>query len=714
MLRMLLGKIYSIICTQCNLLVVKKAVVVISHNLAKRDALTILKSLKSEWVSIMKIIARNDDIVSMTWAGDIKFVDSSELMQSSLSEINHSLQSIARKISHWRVYKQVYSGFSHDPDPSIYSFHLTFPSVFTWSGSSTRADFPMIAEFPEEDINDNFESYGNSKCAFVMSNSTNMLDYAHVYSQSLLFQLADGLQRFNTWGLENFKISPLYSPTLSSFGFDAMFAITGARFEHVKDPSIITWISNGLKAGLSFANVRKANANNERIGNFNGKKEQRSHIIELDLNGAYAAGASMNLCEGEHEWMTDEQLSTLDLMKLEDEGSFGYILEVDMMCPDSLHSFHDPLPPAVVRRTIDSNELSDDQQIIYNSIAALIRSPFSEERLILDLNQKKNYVVYHKLLKLYVSKGMVVTKIHKGLRFRASPYMKPGVDLVSGLRKDALIKEDNIINRACKGILCGMYGKFMTNTADHRDVRPCTSKTECVYLTAKASFVDITVVTDDFSLVHLSRNTVYHPHSLINAFIILENCRFLVYSGWYFLRNHFNENISLLAGETDSLRLQIFDKDNTFLEKMAQLSDFIDYSALPESHPLYSSANQCKVGMWKLVQLNIFEFISIKSKLFSYVTRCDLCKQDYTEGCLYCKVYTRGRMGAAGVNKSFKSSMSHDFYRQLLSSTEVVSVNAENNQRKFTSLDIRRYFPANCERSFAFGNHELSKQRSDI
>jgi hypothetical protein len=62
--------------------------------------------------------------------------------------------------------------------------------------------------------------------------------------------------------------------------------------------------------------------------------------------------------------------------------------------------------------------------------------------------------------------------------------------------------------------------------------------------------------------------------------LILENCKERVYRGYELIKNHFLGRVKLLAGETDSLRIQIFDPENNFLEKMKELDDFIDFSLL--------------------------------------------------------------------------------------------------------------------------------------
>jgi hypothetical protein len=58
---------------------------------------------------------------------------------------------------------------------------------------------------------------------------------------------------------------------------------------------------------------------------------------------------------------------------------------------------------------------------------------------------------------------------------------------------------------------------------------------------------------------------VYHSYNILKSFLILENCKDLVCKGFDKFRSHFGGNVKLLAGETDSLRVQIYDPDSNFL-----------------------------------------------------------------------------------------------------------------------------------------------------
>jgi len=712
------GELYSIICSSCNIQCIKKCVCVISHNFCERDSFFILKNILPCYVDQFDISPKQSSaILSMTWRKDVSFIDSKMLVDSSIGDMSNRMVMSANNGNIYKYFPFTTHEFSKEADPCLFTNKIEFPVRFRHFKGNTPTEFPLYEEFLGGENQLSPEEYDVCKRMYTETSCSTLAEYAKLYARASVIQLADVMLNFVQWCINSFSITPLHSPSISSFAFDAAFVKTGASFEHIKDPEMISWISDAIKAGLSFVNYPHVVANNERIGVYNGNSSERSHIIDLDLNGAYAAGASYNLAVGDYTWLSEEEIADLNISSLPDEGEYGYILEVSMYCPPDKMDYHNPLPPAVVKRRIQFNELSGYQQDLFSKMNKGLPKSETEERLILDLLPKTNYVCYHKLLKLYTQEGMIITKIHKCLRFKAAPYLKPFVDYIMSIRKSAVQSGDSFLNKICKQILCSIFGKFMTNTSNYTDVKPCGSQREFVHLTSKPTFADVSVVSDTFSLIHFTRAKIHHPHNIINAFIILENCKEMVYRGWYRMREHFNNKVRLIAGETDSMKLQIFDVEDNFLDKMMQLSSTFDFSGLPPSHVLYSSENQCRVGAWKVVALGIYEFVSIKSKLSAYSTRCDLCKCVYTPTCGYCKYYNQEKICISGLEKNKREEINTNRLKEILYSGQEDNLGNDTNKFCVMPLDIRRYH-LNATESYAYGhpacsngnNYEISSQ----
>jgi hypothetical protein len=710
------GKFVSLICNQCNILAVKKSLVCISHSFGSTDGFLLLKHMKQKWLEKLKVVSRGGEgLLTLTWMDEIRFIDSSELLGFNIGELASRLRIISNSRPRKDVFKLLYSGFSDTIDCKVELLenNLIFPKRgFLFNNCTLCSEFPLIQEFctEEEEVEDLMEAYTNSIKVYEDFNCNSMCSYSFIYTKWCVFQLADSLRHFVNYCLGRMNISPLHYSTLSAFGFDCAFAQSGASYEYIKDTSILEWIKPAIRAGLSFSNVRYAEANCERLNYYNGESSQRCHIVEFDLTSAYPACTADFLVKGEYAWLDDEDIKKLDLQTLRDDGEYGYIFEVSFSYPDEIHDDLIQLPLGVTKRIVSYDELSPSQKAQFKT-ASKNSSYMCVPKMIMDLLPKYNYLVTHRALKYYISKGIKIAHYHKGLRFKQEKYLKSAMEYFMELRKTALEENDEIMSAILKRLMCGIFGKFLTNSANHADVRICSTRTDCQKLTARHNFSDISLITNKLSLIHLTRGTVYHSYNILNAFLILENCKDLVYKGFDKFRSHFDGNVKLLAGETDSLRLQIYDPDNNFLVRMKQLQHFVDFSKLPKSHELYAANLKNHLGSWKLTELNIWQVVSIKSRLFSYITRCDKCYEHYNEKCDFGKVYSRGKIGAAGITKAKKKKLDHNYFCGLLFETGIPS---ESKDYNFNLLDTRRYFPGDSFSSLPHGHYRTKLGSSGV
>ena len=58
-------------------------------------------------------------------------------------------------------------------------------------------------------------------------------------------------------------------------------------------------------------------------------------------------------------------------------------------------------------------------------------------KLIPNLNNKKKYIVHYKTLKLYEKLGLKVSKVHRGIKFYESTWLRKYIYLNTKLRTEA-------------------------------------------------------------------------------------------------------------------------------------------------------------------------------------------------------------------------------------------------------------------------------------
>ena len=90
------------------------------------------------------------------------------------------------------------------------------------------------------------------------------------------------------------------------------------------------------------------------------------------------------------------------------------------------------------------------------------------KKLIPNLGNKTNYVLYYKNLQLYLSLGMKLTKIHKVLKFKQSDWMKKYINFNTEKRTNAT---NSFEKDFFKLIINSVYGKAVENLQKKINVR---------------------------------------------------------------------------------------------------------------------------------------------------------------------------------------------------------------------------------------------------
>ena len=153
---------------------------------------------------------------------------------------------------------------------------------------------------------------------------------------------------------------------------------------------------------------RFAVANNKFMKNFD-KTQTSKFLVYLDANNLYGWAMSQPLPVADFAWMSEEELKNWEKF-VKEEGK-GCILEVDHAYPRELHDSHNdfPLAPEIL-------ELGKVSKLTQN------------------LRDKQNMVLHGRNLKFYLSLGMKLKSIKRGMSFSEKPFMKCYIDKNTELR----------------------------------------------------------------------------------------------------------------------------------------------------------------------------------------------------------------------------------------------------------------------------------------
>ena len=193
-------------------------------------------------------------------------------------------------------------------------------------------------------------------------------------------------------------------------------------------------IEKGTRGGNANAFKRFAKANNKYLKDFNPDQDCR-FLVYLDANNLYGWAMSQPLPVGEFKWMSAADLQNWE--NFVNREGIGCILEVDLIYPKELHDDHNDFP-----------------------LAPEILELGGVEKLTQNLRDKEGMVLHGKNLQLYLSLGMKLKTIRRGISFKEEPFMKCYIDKNTALRakgKNAFEKDFfKLMNNS-------VFGKTMEN-----------------------------------------------------------------------------------------------------------------------------------------------------------------------------------------------------------------------------------------------------------
>ena len=145
------------------------------------------------------------------------------------------------------------------------------------------------------------------------------------------------------------------------------------------------------------------------------------YIKYSDANNLYGWPMSQYLLYGGFKWLGQKEIDDFDVNSISKDSPDGYILEVDLEFPDSLHDVHNDYPLALEKREITNEMLSCYCRRIVKEYGIKVGGV---NKLVPNLGNKNKYVVNYRNLQLYLSLGMKLVKVHKILKFKQSDWLK--------------------------------------------------------------------------------------------------------------------------------------------------------------------------------------------------------------------------------------------------------------------------------------------------
>ena len=431
------------------------------------------------------------------------------------------------------------------------------------------------------------EDYKHAQNVWETFKMKTMRDYHDLYLESDVLLLSDVFENFRDVCLENYSLDPAFYYTAPGLAWDACLKITKVRLELLVDYDMLMMVEKGIRGGVSMIFTRYGKANNPYMNNYN-PDQPNKYISYLDANNLYGWAMSKPLPTDSFKWMKREELKSWKSMPC--------ILEVDLTYPQKLHDLHNDYPLAPERLKV--NEV---------------------EKLIPNLNDKTKYVIHHETLKLYLSLGLKLTKIHRGITFEESAWLKPYIDLNTDLRAKA---SNDFEKDFFKLMNNSVFGKTMENIRNRVDIRLVTRVSQAKKLTCKPNYQHQTIFSKTLAAVHMKKVKLYFNKPVYLGMSILDLSKTLMYDFHYnYIKPKYDDRAKLLFTDTDSLAYEI-ETEDFYRDISNDVKSKFDTSNYPKNHPsgILTGVNKKVIGMFKdeAAGKQIAAFVGLRAKLYSY------------------------------------------------------------------------------------------------
>ena len=650
------GKYRGAAHNQCNLSCRKPLILpVIFHNLQGYDAhlfikqlakvagdLTSIPTTEEKYISFSKFIAvdqyyskKREKVLFKKF--EIRFIDSFKFLQTSLSNLVSNLQ----PSDFTNLQKNVKNNSSLLTEKGVYPYDYV-TSIEQLKETKLPPKEAFYSKLYNEEISD--EDYQHALNVWNTFNCQNLQDYHDLYLKSDVLLLADVFENFRKTCLKYYKLDPCHYYTAPGLAWDACLKLTKQELQLLTDYDMLMMFEKGIRGGISHISKRYAEANNKYMKNCN-KTQPSTYIQYLDANNLYGWAMSQKLPTHGFKWMDIDIPSVIKLLEKKDTKT-GYIFEVDLEYPQSLWEEHNDYPLA-------------PEKIKINKV----------DKLVSTFLPKTYYTLHYKNLKQYLEEGMILKKVHRGIKFYQSPWMEPYIRKNTELRKEAknAFEKDffKLMNNS-------VFGKTIENIRKRQNVKLIDNRKKALKLSSKPNFDRATIFDEHLVAIHMKKTEVYFNKPIYVGQAILDLSKTLMFDFHYnYIKKKYGEKAELLMTDTDSL-MYLIQTDDVYNDIKKDVKKKFDTSNFPDVHPsgIATGVNEKVVGKFKneAAANNRTHFVGFSSKLYSY-----LIEMQYGKNGKLKEPEQDSIRKAKGVKKNvIKKSLTFEDYKKCLFSEEKV------------------------------------------
>ena len=683
------------------------------HNLKNYDAHLIIAKANELNIELnqnkrIDVIAPNSEKFITFSFGACQFKDSFAFLTASLDKlVRLNKYEGNEKIKNWETrfrYTSTNPYIKSKTDLNLLTEKGVYPydymnswEKFDETKLPKKEDF--YSKLYEENITD--KDYARANIAWKHVDIKNLGEYHDLYLMTDVYLLTDVFENFRDMCLNYYGLDPAYSITLPNYSWNAFLSLTGVRLQQIHIKEMYEMIEKGLRGGMTQCSFKKVEANNKYMNEDYDKSKPSSYISYLDANNLYGLAMCKKLPYDDFKWHYG-RMDEKRVMKYCDDDDIGCILEVGLDYPKELHDLHKDYPLAPEIMCINESMLSQAQKDIHKYYYGKDASDEKTNKLVLNVMDKKKYVLHISALKFYLQHGLRLKKVHRAISFKQANFLKPFIEFNTEKRKNA---NNDFEKDLFKLMNNSVYGKTMENVRKHGDFEIVNTPERFQKLVNKPLFKHRHIINEDLVIVEKDKHTVELNKPIYMGMSILDYSKIHMYSFYYdVLKPKYQDNIKLVYTDTDSYVIKVETDD--LYEDFKEMNDYMDFSDYPPEHPNYDKTNKKVLGKFK-DEMNgkiITHFMGLKPKAYCYKVYGDDKEHKKSKGVVKHKVSNQlsYKTYDATLNRNCKEEVGFNTIRSK--SHQIYSINQTNDA--LSNYDNKRYWYSDFE-SLPFGHYAI-------
>ena len=237
------------------------------------------------------------------------------------------------------------------------------------------------------------------------------------------------------------------------------------------------------------------------------------------------------------------------ILNTPDDSDHGYYIVCDIDYTNECKAKTEQLALTTNKRKINDNELRYRQR--EKSKARSGKLLHRSEKLILDQNNKTEYMVHYRMLKFYVKMGVKVTKIHRVIKFKQDYICRDYIQNNTNKRATAKTEAEKDVRKLMNNSL---YGRMCMNPLHFFQSEFLHDEERIMKSVSKPTFKNITRYRDYSQIEYIKKKKEYDSPVYVGV-TILELSKLHMYDVFYNILQPSLKDLTLHYMDTDSFVL---------------------------------------------------------------------------------------------------------------------------------------------------------------